>query len=279
MEAETHPYRDFERAGWGQAASAYANTFEGATRLFTDDLLDAIDLTPGQEMLDIACGTGYVASVAQARGARARGADFSEPMLAQARRLHETMEFDHADAEALPYPNNSFDAVVISFGVHHFPFPDRALAEVHRVLRPNGRCAFTVWAPPEQHALQGIALEGARAAGNVGVSLPVPPSGALNTLDGCISLLRGAGLVPDEGRCGLLKRELMLPSVQALTGFIETGTVRLASLIRSQPPQTRRAIIAGIEAAAMKYATASGLRIPVVAVLAVGTRAAAMSAS
>lgn len=268
---EAHPYRDFELAGWQQAANTYADTFEGATRLFADALLDAVELKPGQKVLDVACGTGYVASRARARGASARGVDFSKAMLAQAARLHTSIEFDHADAEALPYSNNSFDAVVVNFGVHHFPFPDRALAEVHRVLRPNGRTAFTVWATPEHHALYAIALEGSRVAGNVGASLPIPPSGALNTFEGCVKLLRSAGFEPDEARSGLVSRELLLPSVQALTHLIESGTVRLASLIRSQPPQTRRAILAGIEAAALKYAAPSGLKIPVVAVLTVGT--------
>src|SRR5262249_17951721 len=107
--AEAHPYRDFEAAGWQQAANVYPATFERATRLFADALLDAVDLKPGQQVLDVACGTGYVASLAQARGASARGADFSEAMLAQAARLHTSIEFDHADAEALPYRNNSFD--------------------------------------------------------------------------------------------------------------------------------------------------------------------------
>jgi SAM-dependent methyltransferase len=268
--AEAHPYRDFELAGWKQAANAYADTFEGATRLFADALLDATDLKPGQQILDVACGTGYVAGLAMARGAIARGADFSEPMLAQATRLHPSIEFDHADAEALPYPDNSFDAVVVNFGVHHFPFPERALAEIRRVLRPSGKTAFSVWASPEHHALQKLALEGARVAGNAGASLPAPPSGALNTLEACFALLRNARIEPDEARSGLVERELLLPSVEALIHLIESGTVRLASLIRSQPPQARAAILAGIEAAAQKYSVASGLRIPVAAVIAVG---------
>ena len=268
--AEAHPYRDFELGGWKQAASAYADTFERATRLFADALLDATDVKPGQQVLDVACGTGYVAGQAEARGANARGVDFSEPMLAQAARLHPNIEFDHADAEALPYPSHTFDAVVVNFGVHHFPFPDRALAEIRRVLRASGRAAFTVWASPEHHALQAIALEGARSAGNAGASLPAPPSGGLNTLEDCLRLLRSAGIEPDEARSGLVRRELLLPSVEALIHLIESGTVRLASLIRSQPPQARRAILAGIAAAAQKYAVASGLSIPIAAVLATG---------
>ena len=193
-------------------------------------------------------------------------------MLSQAARLHTSIEFSHADAEALPYRKCSFDAVVVNFGVHHFPFPERAIAEFHRVLRPNGRTAFTVWAEPEHHALQAIALEGARAAGNVGASLVIPPSGALNTLDGCLKLLRGARIEPDDVRSGLVARQLLLPSVHALIHLIESGTVRLTSLIQSQPPEARRAIPAGIEVAALKYAAPSGLKIPVVAVLAVGIR-------
>ena len=78
-----HPYRDFEVAGWERAAAAYADTFESATRLFADPLLDAVDLNPGANLLDNACGSGYVTQLAFERGATVTGADFSAAMLAE----------------------------------------------------------------------------------------------------------------------------------------------------------------------------------------------------
>ena len=271
----SHPYREFEFAGWQQAAGAYADTFELATRLYADTLLDAVNPRPAETLLDNACGTGFIAAKAAERGAAAVGADFSPAMLAEAVRLHPSIHFDCADAEALPYRDGSFHAVVVNFGLHHFPFPERALSEMRRILRSGGRAACTIWATPDRHALHAIALEAARSAGNLGASLPVPPHGGLNTIDGCLALMRHAGLVPDEARSLLVERRLNLPSIAALTHLIESGTVRLASLLRSQPPDKKAAILRALEAAAARYATPSGLSVPVVAVLAVAHKAEA----
>ena len=245
-----HPYRDFEFAGWERAAAAYADTFESATRLFADPLLDAAGVIQDARVLDAACGAGYVTQLAFERGAAVTGADFSAAMLAEARRLHPLVQFEQADAEALPYADQSFDAVVINFGVHHFPFPERALSETRRVLRASGRVAFTVWATPDQHALQGIALEAARGAGDIGASLPTPPHGGLNTIEACIALLSRAGLSPITELCRLERRMLRLRSVAELTRLIESGTVRLASLLRSQPSGKRAAMLRCLEVAA-----------------------------
>jgi SAM-dependent methyltransferase len=273
--AHPHPYRDFEFVGWQHAAESYAETFELATRLYGDVLLDAVNLRSGEILLDNACGTGFVAARAAARGADVVGADFSPAMLAEARRLHPALTFDCADAEALPYSDEQFDAVVVNFGLHHFPFPERALFEVRRVLRPGGRAACTVWATPDRHALYAIALEAVRSAGDLGASLPTPPHGGLNTVDGCLALMRNAGLAPDPSRSFLVERRLDLPSTGALIHLIESGTVRLASLLRSQPADKRSAIVGALEVAASRYATSAGLSLPVAAVLAVATKSVA----
>jgi SAM-dependent methyltransferase len=254
---------------------AYAATFEGATRLYAEALLDAVYLQRGQALLDNACGTGFVAGVAAERGATVIGADFSVAMITQARRLHPAITFEQGDAEALPYADNSFDAVVVNFGMHHFPFPERAVSEVRRVLRVGGRTAFTVWATPDRHALYAIALEAVRSAGDPAAALPVPPHGGLNTLSGCIALLRSVGLEPDEGHSGVVERELCLSSLAELIHLIESGTVRLASLLRGQPPEKRADILAGLASAASRFAGPSGLRIPLAAVLAVGSKTSA----
>jgi SAM-dependent methyltransferase len=268
--ATPHPYRDFELAGWERAATAYAETFESATRLYGEVLLDAADLKTGVDHLDVACGTGHVTHLALERGAKSVGVDFSSAMLAEALRLHPLGRFRSADAEALPFASGTFDAVTVNFGLHHFPFPERALAEAHRVLRKDGRVAFTVWATPDEHALHAIALEAVRGAGSAGVSLPTPPHGVLNTLPACMSLLVAANFKPVAEYCGLIRRTLHLGSVTDLTHLIESGTVRLASLLRSQPQADRVAILRGLEAAAKRYERAGHLEIPVVAVLVTG---------
>ena len=89
----SHPHREFEFAGWQQAAGAYADTFELATQRYADALLDAVAPQPGDALLDNACGTGSVAAAAVKRGAAVVGADFSPAMLAEARRIHPSICF------------------------------------------------------------------------------------------------------------------------------------------------------------------------------------------
>src|SRR5690242_13757614 len=123
MPFDPEAIRAFEHDRWERAASAYGSTFAGATAPFIDPLLDAADIGRGMCVLDIACGPGFVTSAVLARGADARGLDFSSAMLAIARSREPTLRFDEGDAETLPYADASFEGVVSNFGIHHVPRP------------------------------------------------------------------------------------------------------------------------------------------------------------
>jgi SAM-dependent methyltransferase len=266
-----HPYREFEHSGWERAAATYAGSFEAATSLFALPLLEAVSQHEPMTLLDIACGTGYLAFQAAQRGALVSGVDFSKNMIDAARQRHPALKFLEADAEALPFADGAFDAVVINFGVHHFPLPLRALREAKRVLRSGGRIAFSVWASPDEHALHRITFDALREAGVVGAALPTPPGGAVNRIDTCISLLRGAGFSAAPPRAEKVVAVLALPSEQHLVDMLVDGTVRLSTLIRSQRPETVAAIIAAIRRISQSYRKNGGLRIPVTAILATAT--------
>jgi ubiquinone/menaquinone biosynthesis C-methylase UbiE len=145
MNFQPEAVRAFEHAGWQRAAARYGNTFAHATAPFIVPLLDAAGISPGQHVLDVACGPGYLAAAALRRGATAQGLDFSAEMAGIARSAYPELVVTEGDAESLPYPDATFDAVVSSFGIHHVPRPDVALAECRRVLKPGARIAFTVW--------------------------------------------------------------------------------------------------------------------------------------
>jgi len=138
-------WRDFEHAGWQVAASRYHEWLGDVTMQALGPLLDAVGVVHGTRLLDVATGPGYAAAAAAQRGARAVGVDFAAAMVAEATRRFPEVEFRAGDAEALPFPDASFDAVVINFGLLHFAHPERALAEAYRVLLPGGRIGFTVW--------------------------------------------------------------------------------------------------------------------------------------
>ncbi len=97
---------------------------------------------PGDDVLDICCGTGDLALAAADAGGCVKALDFSEPMLERARRKSSEIEWLEGDALALPFPDASFDAVTIGFGMRNVANVERGLAEMRRVLRPGGRLAI-----------------------------------------------------------------------------------------------------------------------------------------
>lgn len=107
-------------------------------------LVELAELGPGVRALELGCGSGLFLEVAAASGARIRGLDLSQDLLARARaRLAgvANASLDCGNAEQAPYPDATFDAVYGSSVLHHLSLP-RALAETFRVLRPGGRLAF-----------------------------------------------------------------------------------------------------------------------------------------
>lgn len=115
-------------------------------------LVDFAAIQPQDLVLDVACGTGVVSLSAAARKARVCGIDLSavlvERAIENAKIAEYEIEFREADVEALPYPDNTFDVVLSQFGHMFAPRQDLALNEMLRVLKPQGRIAFSTW-PPE----------------------------------------------------------------------------------------------------------------------------------
>jgi demethylmenaquinone methyltransferase/2-methoxy-6-polyprenyl-1,4-benzoquinol methylase len=97
---------------------------------------------PGARVLDACCGTGDLAVAAECEGGIVTGLDFSARMLERARRKSDSIVWVEGDLLALPFDDGSFDAATVGFGVRNVADLDRALAELHRVLRPGGRVAI-----------------------------------------------------------------------------------------------------------------------------------------
>jgi SAM-dependent methyltransferase len=110
-----------------------------------------VGIMPGEDVLDVACGTGNAAIRAAQAGGRVVGVDLTPELLAEGRRLATEagveVEFVEGDAEALPIPDASFDVVVSVFGAMFAPRHRVTAAELARVLRPGGRLCVTGWAP------------------------------------------------------------------------------------------------------------------------------------
>lgn len=102
----------------------------------------------GERILDIAAGTGTSSAALAKHGARVVAVDFSPGMVAEGRRKHKSIEFIEANAEKLPFGDNEFDAVTISFGLRNIQDPKVALSEMYRVLKPGGRLVICEFSKP-----------------------------------------------------------------------------------------------------------------------------------
>ena len=268
--ADTEAIRSFEHAGWERAAQAYEGTFATATRQFIPGLLNAVGVEAGHSVLDVACGPGFVTAAASERGATARGLDFSAAMLAVARAWHPGVTFDQGDAEALPYSDEAFDCVVSNFGIHHVPTPLRALRQAHRVLRPGGRFAFTIWAGPAENIAWKLVFDAIRRCGDMTASRAPAPGGGFGTPDDCVVALEqaGFGAIGAAPLAGIWRH----PDGAALLGALQAGTARMAALIESQAAPAVSAIVADIDREAALYRDGEGLAVPLSAFVAYGRK-------
>jgi ubiquinone/menaquinone biosynthesis C-methylase UbiE len=125
------------------------------TTKWAEDLVGRAQPRSGEAILDIACGTGVVASLAAKRMARGHitGLDLNKGMLTVARTLpSEGVPIDWVEGSALdlPFPEGKFDLVLCQLGLQFFPDQKRALREMYRVLSPSGRVALSVYSPIER---------------------------------------------------------------------------------------------------------------------------------
>ena len=140
------------RATW--AAGDYASVAEVIDEAPPRDLLARAHVAPGQEVLDVATGTGNVAIRTAAVGARTIGLDLTPELFATAHRRAEqhgvTVEWFEGDAEDLPFEDDRFDRVLSVFGVQFAPRHEVVAGELARVCRPGGRIGLVNWTPEGQ---------------------------------------------------------------------------------------------------------------------------------
>ena len=262
--------RAFEHTRWQRAAAVYEGTFAGATRPFIEPLLDAAEVVRGTRLLDLACGPGFLASAAHGRAAVVRGLDFSSEMLAAARAREPTIRFDEADAEALPYPDASFDAVAANFGVHHVPRPALVLREAYRVLCPRGRVAVSFWADPRETIAWTLVLDAVARHGDPAAAQTPAPGGGFGTAAQCDAALATAGFQACATR--LVRATWRHRDARQLVDALAAGTARMGAVLEAQSPSALAAIVREIDHQAGDYRAEAGIDVPIAAFIAVGIR-------
>jgi ubiquinone/menaquinone biosynthesis C-methylase UbiE len=146
--------RDLEAVKQRQQTMWASGDFHAIAALIqpvAEDLCEAVDLRADWRVLDVATGSGNAALAAARRGCDVVGVDYVPALLARGRRRAEAegldIDFVEGDAEAIPFLDASFDAVVSVFGSMFAPDHAKAFAELARVCRPGGRIGLATWTP------------------------------------------------------------------------------------------------------------------------------------
>jgi SAM-dependent methyltransferase len=137
-----------QQGAWSSGDYAIVGT---TLQIVGEQLCETLDLRSGQTVLDVAAGNGNVSLAAARRWCNVISTDYVPALLERARERANAerldIEFREADAEALPFANDSFDIVVSTFGVMFTADQDRAAAELVRVCRPGGKIGLANWTP------------------------------------------------------------------------------------------------------------------------------------
>jgi ubiquinone/menaquinone biosynthesis C-methylase UbiE len=223
----------FERAGWDANITGYDQAFGSVSRQTVGPLLKAANVSAGMRVLDVCSGPGMLVEAAIERGAQAVGLDFSAQAVELARELVPAGEFRQGDAQALPFADNSFDAIVCAYGVIHVPVPELALREMLRVVRPGGRVAISVWDSTTPNNGFGMIYAAVRAHGSFDVPVPHGPDYfQFSTDEKMRAALTEIGFSMVETK--FVDQRWHVQSAAQILEAMRTGTVRARALLAGQ---------------------------------------------
>jgi ubiquinone/menaquinone biosynthesis C-methylase UbiE len=260
----------FELSGWDHNIIGYDAAFGAVARQTVAPMLDAVRVEAGMDLLDVCCGPGVLTAGAAARGARATGLDFSSEAVKLAGANVPNCRFQQGDAQALPFANASFDAVVCCYGLMHLPSPEQAMREALRVLRPGGRSAFAVW----DSTGSGFSLvyEAVRARGRMDFALPHGPDffqfGAPERMS---TALAATGYADTAARS--FAQSWRIKNADQYVDAIITGTVRARAVLAAQAGDAALGVRAYIADFLARFRDPSGdLIVPMPAIIGSGLR-------
>jgi ubiquinone/menaquinone biosynthesis C-methylase UbiE len=269
MNANTviQPHNSRPAVVWGSGGASYDAISKGIADSIEHCVL-RLNPRPGERILDLATGTGWTSRVVARRGAIVTGVDIAEDLIAAAREraAAEVLPIDYriGDAEALPFEDASFDAVISTVGIMFATRPDAAAKELARVCRPGGRIAITTWLQ------DGNVFKMFQVMKRY---MPPPPSHATSPFDwgnpDRIRQLLARSFELKMERAVSYYRE---PSAEAAWDTFVAGYGPTRTLAASLDPARREALRADFVAFHAGFATAIGICVPREYWLTLGTR-------
>ena len=236
------------------------------------DLLQRMNPQPREHLLDVACGTGIVSRQAApmvAPSGRIVGVDMNAAMLDQARSLDEFIEWREGDATGMPFSDQEFAVVICHHGIQLIPNRSKAISEMHRVPRPNGRLGIAAWcdiqgSPGYLSLTQALERHvGASAAGTMDEPFGLGNASVVS------ALLEEGGF-----------RDVHVQRVSKMTHFASpeefTRAILVGGVMRRTGTQfseeTIQLLIDDVSADLQSYLSADGLSVPMEAHLAIARK-------
>jgi SAM-dependent methyltransferase len=267
---EPERFSEFERTGWDANIAGYDQALGSVAGQTVDPMLDAACVRQGTQVLDLCCGPGFLAAGAVRRGAEATGLDFSAAAVELARTRFPGCRFEQGDAQALPFPDASFDSVVCGYGLMHVPAPTVVLSEMRRVLRPGGHAAVSVWdADGVGFSLVYLAV---RACGSMEVPLPHGPDFfQFGTPEKMRAALEETGFADIAARS--FDQIWQVANMESYVAAILGGTVRARAVLSAQSAEAAAGIRAYIKEYLMRFSVpGTGFVLPMPAIIGSGVR-------
>jgi ubiquinone/menaquinone biosynthesis C-methylase UbiE len=265
-------YTEYTRTTWNESAAAYVDLMRNLEP-FRVAVLSRMNPQPGEHILDMGTGPGEPAlSIARAVAPKGRvtAIDLSEKMIEIARQVGkargiENAEFRVMDCSNLDFPDSVFDAAVCCFGFQIFTSPEKAAAQAHRVLRPNGRIFTTVWSTgskvPFLDVIIGPMLEHAEPDENGYLPTPYETGGPGEM----VAFLEAAGFRNAfEHR---VTHTMRYSDAESYLNSILKATP-IGHSLSEEPPEVQEEVLRKTRANLQRWSTPEGIELPAECVIA-----------